>query len=538
MAEEGVDENNMSDMAQIKPQDSGHNGWTKPSPDGPGDRASVGVQTECIQLGKDFLETTTAHGLAYTIAVSHAVLRTLWGVVITACYVYMLYSVTMVLIKYYAYPVQETTVITQEPVAFPDISLCSLDPVSSYQYDRLVGDTTSQLSWYVGFTGGVQAELENFLDAARADALGDRYSSTYGLFENLPLGEIEQMSHKQKDFIIQCRYGSLGECSDMFTEFIDPGYFRCFTLSLNSTTVMGSGPLDGISLILYLEPSSSARAKYNVFSPVMQGRGARLIIHSPGTSPDVMTDGVDVMPGHSTNVAISPEHVVRLPEPYGNCTNNVSSGQDTDTAYSSSFCTYYCRQKTVVQTCNCGYSPLPYYSYQGGQSVHLCGKINRADINISHSLEELLCAISEAAKLATEECSCPPACDTHNYDVTVSESAWPAVQFLEDFYETYVVLKPDGDTLAAYRDLKVEYDKGFPTPQIVQNSFIRLNVYFKSSESVVRSEAPSYDSSILLSDIGGTFGLWAGMSMLTLFEFIQLIGKVIVACCRGTSKGH
>ena len=65
----------------------------------------------------------------------------------------------------------------------------------------------------------------------------------------------------------------------------------------------------------------------------------------------------------------------------------------------------------------------------------------------------------------------------------------------------------------------------------VTDNFVRVNVYLSDMEVEVQEQQPSYRLSNLFSDIGGTLGLWVGLSLLTVVEFIQLVVKFGFLIC-------
>ena len=61
----------------------------------------------------------------------------------------------------------------------------------------------------------------------------------------------------------------------------------------------------------------------------------------------------------------------------------------------------------------------------------------------------------------------------------------------------------------------------------ITDNFVRVNVYLSDMEVEVQEQQPSYRLSNLFSDIGGTLGLWVGLSLLTVMELIQLVLKLL-----------
>ena len=54
----------------------------------------------------------------------------------------------------------------------------------------------------------------------------------------------------------------------------------------------------------------------------------------------------------------------------------------------------------------------------------------------------------------------------------------------------------------------------------------RITVYIADNNVLKTSESPDYEAIRLISDIGGQLGLWIGISVMTLFEVLQLVADV------------
>ena len=94
--------------------------------------------------------------------------------------------------------------------------------------------------------------------------------------------------------------------------------------------------------------------------------------------------------------------------------------------------------------------------------------------------------------------------------------------------------RPDREQLKAYTQLRDEIEKHNTSGKnennynFVGENFARLNVYLKQLESFDREQKQSYLISTLFSDIGGTLGLWVGLSLLTLIELLQLAIRIML----------
>jgi hypothetical protein len=124
---------------------------------------------------------------------------------------------------------------------------------------------------------------------------------------------------------------------------------------------------------------------------------------------------------------------------------------------------------------------------------------------------------------------CLQHCESFSYEKEISEAKWPSPRYFQSFFDTVIASRPDRESLLAYTAL-LELNGNstdFQDSPLIRDNFARLNVFFSSSDVLLRSEKASYESSNLLSDLGGTIGLWAGLSFLTVIELIAFCAKLI-----------
>ena len=61
---------------------------------------------------------------------------------------------------------------------------------------------------------------------------------------------------------------------------------------------------------------------------------------------------------------------------------------------------------------------------------------------------------------------------------------------------------------------------------------MKLEIYFGDMTVEVIETKPSYLALDLISDLGGQAGLWVGVSMIALFEVIELIMDICILCAQ------
>ena len=68
--------------------------------------------------------------------------------------------------------------------------------------------------------------------------------------------------------------------------------------------------------------------------------------------------------------------------------------------------------------------------------------------------------------------------------------------------------------------------------EVLRKNMIKIRVFPHAVTGNEHREVPSYHFAEALSEIGGIFGLWVGMSLLTFFEFIELFVLMVAASVR------
>lgn len=110
---------------------------------------------------------------------------------------------------------------------------------------------------------------------------------------------------------------------------------------------------------------------------------------------------------------------------------------------------------------------------------------------------------------------CPLECTSIEYSLTTSFSDYPTAYYAE-------ILKNETKVCDMLYNNKTEV-----TYDSLKKSFLMINIYFDELKYTRVSESKRVTEVNLLSSIGGTLGLFLGVSVLSFFEFIELFIDIL-----------
>ena len=234
----------------------------------------------------------------------------------------------------------------------------------------------------------------------------------------------------------------------------------------------------------------------------------------------VLRRPINVSPGSLASIGLTEFDYQYMPEPYGDCSSLVKNNED----YSLYKCMKDCYMDAIIAECKC----RPHYMKKGDYSV--VPECTFADYS---NCQIKVTQVKERTKLA-EDCNCVQPCYAHEYEADVTYTTFPSEQMDADTFKIKFPL--------VYNDLKHgidddEYTSGWGRDGLLKRNLLGLNIYFKDLKKVkvVESEADKMPS--LIADLGGTFGLWLGMSIVTIVEiiycFLTCLPKTIIYIIKG-----
>ena len=226
--------------------------------------------------------------------------------------------------------------------------------------------------------------------------------------------------------------------------------------------------------------------------------------------PDFETNSIRVEAGKETLVQIERTFRHKQAWPYSECkdlsgysSELFDSIRNSNVTYRQKDCFDLCTQKKIVEKCHCYSLRFP----------RLEGTFAQPCLNLTEY------ACSSSINVNLDECvkfQCPLECHSIIYDFSLSSWAYPSVSnyerlgvFGQEYYASLL-----NKTYISY----AEYASLFA-------SFV---VFYPSLEYIQITEEPKITVVDLLTQIGGSMGLFVSFSVFTLFELLE-IGFLVVS---------
>ena len=420
-----------------------------------------------IEIGN----SSTSHGIPNIVQSKSKFLKIVWltfSLVSTAACSYMIFKSIDNFLNFEV--VTKTTLRNQLPVEFPTVSICNRSPFI----------TDKAKSFY-------EKDLDNISSQLKDDEI--REYKTFLAF-NLSSDEKKDLGLNLEELIYTCTFNTLNCDYDKdFTWFYDIDYGNCFKFnsgkdsSGNSIELKKSFQIGidyGLSLDIFTDDIKYPENEYT---------GLRIVIHNSTNNPSTF-EGIMVPTGLVTNIAINRLFVHKQERPYTECISKIDNYNSelvqailkSGYKYRQYDCFLLCLQRFLINNVSCFYPGIPNLN-----STKPCLSIDEYEMysNVYYGF------LSIDQK---EYCGpkCPLECDLVQYNTAVSHG-----------------------------NIKVSDNSD------EKNTNLTLNIYFESWSYTTIEEIPKTDLFDLIANIGGTLGLFLGLSVLSFAEIFELIFLII-----------
>jgi hypothetical protein len=472
--------------------------------------ADTSKENTLTKILVDWIEESTSHGLPRIIKSKYLILKVLWAIAFLGGIAAATYYLINTLVTYFQYqPVVQVTRIDEYPTIFPAVTICNLIPFVNLSFVKNQTSLFNQESfdsfdldyYFVEAQENLKRQIANL-------SINDQKSTGFQL---------------NKETLISCNFNKAICDSSYFTSYFNYDYGNCYTFNggdnnndVLNTTLIGSKY--GLTLeILTGDPSIQLLPETN--------NGLLLVVHNQTKTlvPSIeLNNGIFIPTGYSSFVSVSREFRSKLPSPYSNCITDLTTNQNfgsilTDymsqsniTMYDQSSCVRLCYQTVVQNLCDC-YDPK-YPSL--GNITTKCLNFYQVEciLNVTNNIflngndYQNICGFD-----------CPIACDSVEYSLSTSMSSYPSQYYVEALVKKKY-LKNFDTTNRSSRDLLND----------VKNYLVRVKINYNQLGYSFTQEQELFDVFSLVSNVGGQFGLFLGLSILSLIEIFQLLIEVII----------
>lgn len=502
----------------------------------------------------DYFEYTSGHGPPRILASKQLVRKIFWTLLFLAALGVSSWQIATLFETYKSRPLSTHVAIQHETsLDFPAITVCNFNAVKLSAIDFFPeelrndieaeipknGSKTSRKRRAVNDQGSLnfdqyEEEEEGIEDP---DSLDEDFRNNEEMIMIMAEAEPEELmpyGHQFEDFVLSCTYRgvSCGNFSSVYwTSFWHYAYGNCYVFNSGQdkigkkAPVLKSnkpGPSHGLNLELNIEQDEYIGA----FS---EEAGVRIDISNQGEMAFPREKGLSAAPGFATSIGMR-KVVLNRKDPFNNkrCSNSSTLDdanlyrQAFQANYSSTACKESCLAFNQRKECKCMEYRFPIPS----NNTPVCNIFDKTTV-------DCLSRVQRDFKKNALNCtvSCPPPCRESVFKLTSSFAAWPSTGY-EPFYVERLEAKEK------YLDF---VDSNNSSSSKIRSNVLKLNIFFEELNFESITEERSYELANFVSDLGGSLGLWIGMSVLSfaeVFELLLLIGYALLRKLRTRLSGR
>lgn len=464
-------------------------------------------------------KSSTVHGFPNIVSSDKLFVKLTWILCVLSMIGLCSYIIIQSILSYFEYEViKNIEIIDEIPSLFPTITICSINPYltkeSEILIDRLVGSGRNSSS-----------------------ISGDSLALTYmkiksNLAANLKTPNVTDEQRRSLGFdldqvMISCVF-SFRDCTAKdFVRTYDYLFGNCyrFNTKMNNNSsrlryVTKQGKNNGIKLELFI-PISSGKYDYDA------SYGAHVYISNDSVIPNFF-EGFDISTGLQTNVVVSRFFTKKEPYPYSECVDNLDSPDSYDSylyrktleiykVYRQRDCFDLCFQDSVIQECNCYITSLDPIN-----SKSPCINLNQTS-----------CNYAAASKFYGQDIKsicgsrCPLECVQNYIYTSISSIDYPKEAYADN------LLKQNIPAINNFKSFSYSQDKAY---SMLKKQILSLNIYYEDLKYTIVSDSIKTSPLDFVSALGGTLGLFLGMSFLSLVELVEILIEIFYVIFNNETK--
>lgn len=546
-----------------KPNTDQRNGWSEKSvqqhqhyPDKPNGVSAIQDETKSqIKTSKGggvsrvlskYAEKTSLNGVPFISASKNPYVKAIWSLLLAAAIGAMTYHLYSLLSNFLEYKKHTKVGLNYSNLQFPAITICNInilrksklnetpDEIQEYAQkmdpDEMMGRIRN-CNYSEDDEDGCFDEINNgenndtydvddswfdqvYPDSWESEGQNSNFNDVFDNFRDmiygLPLEKRKIWGHQIEDMLVHCSFAGKKCSAKNFTHVFSGTYGNCYTLQYEKFFSRKSGPDGGLELVVFLE-------NHEYIEGITTGKGIHVVIHELKTLPFPDDEGIAISPATQTILGMKQVQIERLGFPYGSCKAVNFFEKKYNVTYTRNTCQKICQQNLIRKTCNCTDGKSPNLNDIMGDVMGM---------EPCKSAEQIKCYTKVTFDFDSKNnsCDCDDPCSERVFEQSISSRQWPNWSFSPVLVET-VCKNISIDTCDM---LKAQLKD---SPWEVMENFIKLNIYYNDLNYELLTDSPDYEMVNLWSDIGGTIGLWIGLSVLGVCELLMLLAQVIIKCC-------
>ena len=478
----------------------------------------ISILTEIIYC----LESSTIHGVAKLIRARNFFIRFLWFQLLICSSFCCVYLIKGTILDYLSFNViTKIRIQNEHSFKFPTITICNKNTFTSDESVNYLNNLAKEnnFSYFnntsLNFTkymlredlsSSLPINLKDFFNIAKSNIIMKNFTNQQKENLSLPINE----------FILFCRFvGQKCDLKNDFESIFISQYGNCFSFNTKANNtkkiLTRPGEINGFKFELYVGLPDEISQKATE-------RGAIIFIN---VSSNFDLYQISVEPGRETIIGLKKYVTELLPYPYSDCIDLVENENKNDLigiikrnnlTYSQELCKSLCFQKYLNMVCNCfeNFNNEIDYFFDV-ETKRIC--FSKNDLKC---LRDFYLRNFTRNNFIQQKCKCSIECEKISHERLITYSKYPTKIITDSIRYDKILEK---SVITKQGDFKND----------LENNLVRVNIYFDSLSYVHIKEYPGMNEIGLISSIGGTLGLFLGMSLLSLTESVELLLSILIS---------
>jgi glutaredoxin 2 len=437
------------------------------------------------QVLREQMLASTSHGLPNAIRTQHLPIKTMWSISFILSTALCSYLIIQTIMEYLVFDViTKVRIVGETEAEFPRIAICNINPFQT-QYAMSIYEKNKKMTLFDFYKMSILLSNE------------DKKRLSYSINETLISCQFSSISCNWKDF--EWIYNIyIGAC------FVFNSGRNYLGETVPIKKLKQAGRFAGLQLEMFVDLPKPLKK-------IGPGFAGAILVLGNNSFRNVYEDEQEILvsPGSLTYIAVQRTIVNQMEKPYSECSMSPDSILyerilNLNASYTRADCISLCRQLQIEKECKC------YDLYHPRiNSNTFCNSTREKDCSRSQT------KIFDGSDLSSE-CNqmCPFECKKVIFSTIHSQINEFSNEKAQEYFE--------------HKLLKSKYEQFNSSLADVKQSIINLNVFYDRLSFTQITEKPSFPFVDLISNVGGTFGLFLGISLLSFLEVVEIIYELLL----------